>query len=67
MLQAGCFHSKLLTTRPTDHMVEGHFSLPQGSLVKRPQDRIPRIALPRVTISRNPGPSPDVPVVTFLG
>lgn len=60
MLQAGCFHSKLLTTRPTDHMVEGHFPAPGVSGPSAPRTGSPGLLYPRsYTISRNPG-QPDM-------
>lgn len=66
------FTPRLLTTRPTDHMVEGTSpKCPQGRShnagVKHPQDRDPQDCFTQSYNQWYPGPSPDVPVVTFLG
>lgn len=66
VLQAGCFHPKLLTTRPTEPHGGGTLP-PLGVSDQLPPDRVPRTALPRVAISRYLCGSPDVQAVSFLG
>ena len=67
MLQAGCFHPKLLTNRPREPHGGGALLPALWVSDQLPQDGVPRTALPRVAINRDSGPSSHVPAVSFLG